>query len=308
MRERVRLKLRPTGLWILFGPILGCMWLAAINYSNNLVYAILYLIASLTFVSVFYTRRNCSDLELAHLRLHSGFAGDTIRAEICLENPLARPVYGLVFAAAEKKVDEKRYIPLKLPNRAVLTFGPGEQGVVEAEFPAGTRGRREIVFLQVRSSYPFGLICAAVEFTAPEEFFVYPKAQGRLPLPLPQQSGADGLFVPAFPGDDFAGVRNYSPGENLRHVDWKAFARGRSMMIKYYSGGNRPEVHLDDSTLRQLPWEERLSQLAAWVLEADRDTIPFSLRIGDKTLPTGSGPDHRRLALEFLARAQLDLG
>ena len=33
------IQLRPTALWVIFGPVLGCMWLAAVNYSNNLVYA-----------------------------------------------------------------------------------------------------------------------------------------------------------------------------------------------------------------------------------------------------------------------------
>ena len=44
------LRLRPTGLWLIFGPVLLCMWLAAVNYSNNLVYAVLYLIGALSFL------------------------------------------------------------------------------------------------------------------------------------------------------------------------------------------------------------------------------------------------------------------
>ena len=299
-----RLSLRPTSLWILFGPILGCMWLAAINYSNNLVYAILYLVASLTFVSFFYTRRNCTGIQIDHLRVHSGFSGEKIHAEIHLQNTLGRPVYGLVFSAVEKKTAGKIRLPLNLRGRAALAFTSEERGVAWVEFPAGRRARREIISVQIRSSYPFGLVYATLDFSVQQEFFVYPKPDGQAPLPVPYLAGADGFLAPSASGDDFAGVRGYLPGENLRHVDWKAYARGRPLMIKHYSGGDRPELELDESGLSQLPKEERLSQLAAWVLEAEREGMPFAMRLTGASLPVGSGPDHRRLALELLAGAE----
>ncbi len=42
------IRLRFTALWFLFGPVLGCMWMAAVNYANNLVYAVLYLIGAIS--------------------------------------------------------------------------------------------------------------------------------------------------------------------------------------------------------------------------------------------------------------------
>ena len=78
--KRESLKLHPTGLWIVFGPILGCMWLAAVNYSNNLVYAILYLIASLSFISLFHTWRNLSLVKVEHVRVSSASCSTCSRA------------------------------------------------------------------------------------------------------------------------------------------------------------------------------------------------------------------------------------
>ena len=80
-------RLRPTALWIIFGPILGCMWLAAVNYSNNLVYAILYLVAALSFVSIFHTWKNLASLRVEHIRINPAFAGEEVRMEIYLRNP-----------------------------------------------------------------------------------------------------------------------------------------------------------------------------------------------------------------------------
>src|SRR5271167_968252 len=91
-------RLRPTGLWLIFGPILGCMWLAAVNYSNNLVYAILYLVASLSFISIFHTWRNLSALRIEHIRILPAFAGEEVRVEISLRNATRHPIYGLIFS------------------------------------------------------------------------------------------------------------------------------------------------------------------------------------------------------------------
>src|SRR5271167_4855135 len=91
-------RLRPTGLWLIFGPILGCMWLAAVNYANNLVYAILYLVASLSFVSLFHTWRNLTALRVEHIRIQPAFAGEEIRVEVHLRNASKHAIYGLLFA------------------------------------------------------------------------------------------------------------------------------------------------------------------------------------------------------------------
>src|SRR5258708_5323020 len=81
-----------------FWPILACMWLGAVNYSNNLICAILYLVGSLCFVSIFHTWRNLSALEVEHIRIHPAFAGEEVRVEIHLRNPGKRSIYGLFFA------------------------------------------------------------------------------------------------------------------------------------------------------------------------------------------------------------------
>jgi uncharacterized protein (DUF58 family) len=105
------------------------------------------------------------------------------------------------------------------------------------------------------------------------------------------------------PGDDFSGVRAYMPGESLRHVDWKAFARGRPLSVKQFTGGSGNELWLDSAELGKLPLETRLSQLALWVVNAEKEEIPYALRLGRVTLPLGLGAAQARRALEALAVA-----
>jgi uncharacterized protein (DUF58 family) len=84
--KRGRVRLRFTGIWFLFGPVLGCMWLAAVNYSNNLVYAVLYLVAALSFISLFHAWRNVAPVEVEHVRVKPSFSGEEIEVEVHLRN------------------------------------------------------------------------------------------------------------------------------------------------------------------------------------------------------------------------------
>ena len=45
--------------------------------------------------------------------------------------------------------------------------------------------------------------------------------------------------------DDFAGLRPYHTGDSLRHVAWKAFARGEQMLTKQFAGRAGSELWLD---------------------------------------------------------------
>jgi uncharacterized protein (DUF58 family) len=297
---------RPTGLWLIFGPVLGCMWMAAVNYANNLVYAVLYLIASLSFISIFHTWRNLRDLEIEHVRVHPAFGGGDVCIEVHLRNPGRRAIYSLVFARVAERTEPGRRRIRPLPRRGggVLRIAAGDSRTVELLFPAGPRGLHHFEALLVRSSFPFGLFSAGWRVPIAADYYVYPQPKGVAAWPALQTSGGNGAQLHTQPGDDFGGVRAYIPGESLRHVDWKAHARGRPLSVKQFTGGANRELWLDAADLARLPLEERLSQLAFWVVNAEKEEIAFSLRLGRTFLPTASGPTHARQALEALAVAK----
>ena len=321
--KQEKLRLRPTGLWLIFGPVLGCMWLAAVNYPNNLVYAILYLIGSLSFISVFHTWRNLGSLRIEHMRIQPAFAGEDVRIDIHLRNPSRQTIYGLFFSRIGDEVGlTRRPVPLHTSNGGGVRIDPGDSCTVElvlarkqllfrwwrfVSVPAPGSSERRGIYrfdtLLVKSSFPFGLFWAAFRVPVDAEYFIYPKPKGLSDWPGLHPSGAAGSPASQLPGDDFAGVRAYMPGESLRHVDWKAFARGRPLSVKQFSGGSGHELWLDAADLSRLPLEARLSQLALWVVEAEKAEIPYALKLGRVTLPLGLGAAQSRRALEALAVA-----
>jgi len=306
--KREAIRLRPTRLWIVFGPILLCMLLAAINYSNNLVYAVLFLVASLSFVSIFHTWRNMTFFQVEYVRIHPAFAKEDIRVEIYLRAPTSKPVFGLTFArAGEQSGFSRRPVPLIAPNDRSFRIRAGDSRSVEVTFPSARRGMYQFEALMVKSAYPFGLFSASFRVPVDAVYFIYPIPKGNDLWPELRPSGDSGSPYSQKPGDDFSGVRPYTPGESLRHVDWKAYARGRPLSVKQFTGGDGHELWLDASEMIRLSIEDRLSQLSLWIVNAEKAEIPYALKLGRTALPLGLGPDHSRRALEILAVAGIGL-
>jgi uncharacterized protein (DUF58 family) len=299
-------RLRITGQWLIFGPVLGCMWLAAVNYSNNLVYAVLYLVGSLTFVSAFHSWRNLSALKVEHVRVNPAFAGEDVRVEIHLRNSSERPLYGFVFYRVDEEggfMRRPKPVPLRRVAGGSVRVAAGDSRTAELVFPSERRGVYRFETLLVRSCYPLGLLWVSVRIPIDIEYYVYPQPKGIADWPSLRPGGEQGSPANNKPGDDFSGVRAYVPGESLRHVDWKAFARGRPLSVKQFTGGAGNELWLDAAEMARVPLEARLSQLALWIVNAEKEEIPYALKLGRITLPLGLGPAHARRALEALAVA-----
>ena len=104
--------------------------------------------------------------------------------------------------------------------------------------------------------------------------------------------------------EDFIGFKRYQPGDSLRSIDWKAFARAEELSVKHFSGRGSEHTLIDWSATAHLDDTElRLSQLALWVVCAEQNDMIYALRLADTDpVQFSAGPQHyhhclRRLAL-----------
>ena len=102
-------------------------------------------------------------------------------------------------------------------------------------------------------------------------------------------------------GDDFAGVRAYVQGESQRHIDWKAVARGQELMTKQFNAESDAKIYVDLVAAQQNDLEDRLSQLALWIIEAERARAPYGLRLPNLKLAPSLGQAHFHRCLHALA-------
>jgi uncharacterized protein (DUF58 family) len=107
------------------------------------------------------------------------------------------------------------------------------------------RGKFQLHQLTLSSSYPFGVVTLSRQLTTDTlEVLVLPQVYNlnRIPLPVIADANSDGdLNVPQQGGqDEFAAVREYTHGDSLRHIHWRASARQQQLVVKEYERSDRP--------------------------------------------------------------------
>jgi uncharacterized protein (DUF58 family) len=170
-------------------------------------------------------------------------------------------------------------------------------------FLARHRGEHKIEKLNLTSCYPLGFVRVSKKVVSNQTYLVYPKPAGSSRLPANDSSRfADrGVEQSTGSGDDFAGVRDYVPGESQRHIDWKAVARGRPLMTKEFAAEMKGAVRLDFFDVHSSDIEEKLSQLTLWVIEAERARQPYGLRLPGLEISPAVGQMHFHRCLRALS-------
>ena len=272
--------------------VLAVMWYAAANQNNAPSYLLLFALTSVVLVSIPHTLSNLGGLTTKTESPKPTFAGQEVSLPIEIVNESSSSRHGVELSLvdhvdARQRVDE---IPAKKATRLILRF------------PALARGEHEIKRFCLTSAYPLGFIKAKRSVCGPQRYLVYPKPAGDPKLPVDRKGQERSTNQPEFgEGDDFAGVRAYVPGESQRHIDWKAVARGQPVMTKQFTTEIGGALYIDLSAARLDTLEERLSQLALWLIEAERARRPYGLRLAGSVIAPSLGDSHFHRCLRALA-------
>ncbi len=274
--------------------ILLAMLIASINYSNNMAYILCFLLTGLMMIAYLATRNNLKGLHIANALSQPVFAGDTLHMTFELHNG-TRGRRIAIFPTVSNVLNPEAFTgPFSVDSYSRTT--------AEISFSVARRGRYTLSHITLLSVYPLGLFRALRRVPVEKIYIVYPKPAGTLRWPEPEEhegEGSEGFYVRG--GDDFVGVRPYRPGESMHHVDWKAYARGRPLSIKEFTGGGTLQLWFSWSNLEGTDTEPRLSQLTRWVLEADQEGTEFGLRLPDKEVKLNNSAGHTVKCLESLA-------
>lgn len=295
-RDSRRIYILPTRFGLLFITGAVLMILIGSAYSNNLVNMLAFFMLSMVFVAMIQTHNNLRDIRVGLIETQGGFAGDVFVVTTVLENPSRATRFSF-----ESRIKQAR--PTSTYENT-QPLGPGGTLKLRAAYAATRRGRHSIRNARVASVYPLGLFEAWTWFDVNAETFVYPSRKGDRPLPRNESGNISGVFSRSRGGDDFHGHRKFQEGDSQRHIDWKAYARGRPKLIKEFDEGAPGVAVFDFNSLRGLDTEDRLSQLSLWVDSAKDLKIVFSLRLPNESIPPGQGLRHAVRCWEALAEFQ----
>jgi uncharacterized protein (DUF58 family) len=290
-----RVYVLPTSAGLGFALLLLVLLIGSINYNLGLGFLLTFMAGACAVVDIFFTYRN-----LAHLRLRAGrvpevFAGEEASFALHLSNRTGYDRFAVWVDFAD--APEERHVT-DVPAGGVATL------VLAA--PTEQRGWMAAPRVRLVTRFPLGLFRAWSYWQPDSRALVYPFPELEAPpLPTGGSDSADG-----FGGggqDDFAGIRSYQPGDQLRHLAWRQIARldpalGGQLATKHFDGGARDEVVLDFDLLpANLDLERRLSRMARWVLEAEQRALPYAFRLGATRYDAAVGAAHRAACLRALA-------
>lgn len=282
----------PTGNFAALLFVLAAMWYAAASQNNPAVYLLLFGLTAVFLISIPHTLVNLAGVTIAPESAKPAFAGEEVSLLVEIMNCSRATRRGIQLVLPGRGGDRKR----------VDYIAAGKAARVTLRFPAKQRGEHRIGTFRLTSIYPLGFVRVLKKFASLQTYLVYPKPSGDPRLPMHRAGTPHSRpQIELGEGDDFAGTRAYIPGESQRHIDWRAVARGRPLMSKQFAAEAEGSVHLDFSALRFHDAEQRLSQLALWVIEAERARRPYSLRLPNTDIPPSVGDAHFHRCMRALS-------
>lgn len=290
--DRRRLYILPTRSGAIFAALLVVMLLGATNYSNSLGFALTFWLAAIALVSMHHAHRNLLGLMLTRITAAPVFAGDHARFTITLDNTARRARRGVRISAPGIDGGEDR----------AAVIAPGGRVDLQLSVPTARRGRLACPRLRVETVVPLGLFRAWSWLAPSAHTLVYPQPTGAGPRPEPADDGDASTPTPARDSEEFLGHRPYIRGDSLRAIDWKASARTDGLLVHEHTRRSANTLWLDYEHAGTRDPEARLSQLARWVLDAERDGLAYGLRLPGATLAPDAGRGHREACLRALAQ------
>ncbi|MDR2164875.1 MAG: DUF58 domain-containing protein [Zoogloeaceae bacterium] len=291
--------LRPTAAGLFWFLATLVLIATAINYGNNLVFALAFLLFSIWASAAWECWRNLSGLEWTPSSTPPVFAGENLHPCVNLRDPTGHSHAGLFLEIRAGRGRLLAGAPTDLGRGA----GPQEYGglcdsaPLELACPAPARGRQTLGKLRLSSTHPLGLWQASRPL--PDlAALVYPHPAGGQPLPARSPRPAHRRQE----AGDFQGVRAHAPGDSPRRVNWRIYARREELVVNTFDGGAGGHALWLDLSACPGDLEARLSQLCQWVLAAGRDGLEYGLRLeGEPEQPPGRGRAHREACLARLA-------
>ena len=286
--DRRRIYILPTPLGVAYATMLFAMVLGGLNYGNNLGLGLAFLLVSLGLVVMHHCHGTLSGLALRLAATESAFAGGEVTFRYTLENTALAPRPRIELGTGGD------------PGCIVDVPASGT-ATGDVRLPAPRRGRIPLERFVVATRHPLGLFRAWAVVHGDHHAIAWPAPAERSRTPPGVATDTGGAQDRAQGDHDFAGLRPFQPGDSLRRVAWKAYARGQGLHTKQYAGTDVVSHVFDWDSLPALGTEARLSQLCRWVLDAHERGEAFGLRLPGVSIEPNVGTAHRERCLNALA-------
>ena len=283
----------PTRQGFSFAFIILLLLIAAINYQNNLIYALTFFLGSLFHTAILYTFYNLSRLQIRGLRAEANVVGKqlTFEVELTAAQKKSHANIMLFFHSEGQPQYESLVERLEQQKQTVKVF-----------CQARHRGLLTAPRLCIQSTFPMGLIRCWTWLDLDMQVWVYPEPlQSSIIYDSSDADSQDGRALVKQPGDEFNGLKNYHIGQSLQQAYWPSVAKGYPLQLKDFQHAAAKDHCLNFDDYFSGDVEQTLSRLCFWAQELERRGEPFSLKLPNNFVAMNSGKQHLQKVLESLA-------
>lgn len=279
----------PTASGFAFLVLLLVLLLTGINYQNNLVLALAFLLGGLLVVGVLHTWANLAQLRIAGGGAEAVFAGSNACFTLRFTDTHGRARDGLrvSWEGAEPclvrvRRDTAQSVPLYLATQR--------------------RGWLQAPRVHIETRYPLGLLRAWTSLDLAQRCLVYPRPAAQAVSAAVRTAAEDGMATLEADGEDFFGFRDYRAGDPLRYVAWKTLAKGQRLQtFDRRTFSDRSHWLRWSDTEGGGDAEQRLGQLCRLVLDFNARDLEYGLELPGLRLEPARGEVQRTRALSALA-------
>jgi uncharacterized protein (DUF58 family) len=331
---------------LLFIAIFLIVGFAAYNTGNNLLFLLFSVLASTLFVAWAAARAALRDLTVSARFPDHIFANEPAPVVVSLHNTKRVLPSFSILVEARCRADEltlpvgrmrlrrrprARFFKRTLAYFLHVPHRTRGQQLIEQAFQQ--RGHVLVTGFELSTRFPFGLFRLRRHLHAPRDvdIVIYPKPEplgDELHL-LPMNAGRM-LSAQRGAGHDLHSLRDYQAQDDVRHIDWKATARARRLMVREFTAEDLWRVHIvfdtrmravdDDASeanakgatrtnadaARELAgrFERGVTQAASLVAHFIEERAEVQLTLGAETVPYSTGREQMYACLRRLAFAQ----
>jgi uncharacterized protein (DUF58 family) len=269
----------PSRFGLAFGVMALVLFFMAVGYANNLIYIFVFFLISVGFTGILVTNRNIQHLEFENIKGPDMFANEEGELTLEIHNTSARESWDVEARLEKTDVASDKTPVAPLTNEELRIF-----------FTSPHRGLQRLPRIVLESTFPFGLLRAWKVFSPDVEILIFAERKGSQNFPQDSIIGEgtqnQGLF---------RDHRLFQTADPIGRIDWKASARRQEILVKNFEEPEKPTLHFSwDQTKHLGTHEDRISQLALWIDEAERTGHTYSLSVGHQEIPPTRGLLHWR--------------
>ncbi len=284
----------PSTLGVYFSVVASLNFVMGINYQNNLILFMAYLMFVIIIFALLLGYSNARGLTVSFKYAIDSFAPQT-------------PQLVWQIAADDPCQSITLSYPKDLKNACYITRVKNEVIKCQLSLPYTKRGCYKLKPIKIASNYPFGLVSVWSYIQPNKAVYVYPsiiKTTNQKHQNLVANNTDEG--TEKHKGDDeFESLITHLPEMGLQRISWKHYAKTQQLLVKQFSDFKSADAQFDFNLVTG-DTEQRLGQLCFLVCQAFESDINYSLKLPNKLITSNSGKLHHQRCLQALSQVGND--